>query len=308
MPDTRSQNRMVSAWLRLPGNLRGVIWIVMGSLAFALNDGVIKYLGHKFDPFQLAFVRYLIGLVILSPVFARMGISGLGTRRLGLHLTRLVMACTAQVGVYYTVIHLHLADATAIAFSRPLFTTIIAVFLLSELVSARRWAATSVGFAGVLLMVRPGHAGVDPVALIAVGSALTFAVANVLIRMLSRTEPPNRILFYYHAGGMLVFLGPAMWVWRVPTGLEWVMLVLIGVLTTIGMIGFVRGFSAGEANAVGPIEYIRLIFAATIGYVFFAEIPSLWTMTGAVIIIASALYITREEARGQAAPLPRPSA
>lgn len=307
MPDTISQNRLVSAWLRLPGNLRGVIWIVLGSLAFALNDAVIKHLGAKYGPLQLAFIRYLVGLLILGPVFIRMGVPGLGTRRLGLHLTRLIIACSAQIGVFYAVIHLYLADATAISFSRPLFTTIVAVFLLSELVSARRWVATVVGFAGVLIMVRPGHTGVDPVALIAVVSALTFAVANVLIRMLSKTEPPNRILFYYHAGGAVIFLGPAIWVWQTPVGAEWFLLTLIGVLTTIGMIGFVRGFSVGEANAVGPIEYIRLIFAAIIGYTVFAEIPSLWTVIGAAIIIASALYIARDESRPAVTSRPKPS-
>ena len=308
MSDTPSQNRLVSAWLRLPGNMRGVIWITVGSLAFAFNDAVIKHLGTKFDPYQLAFARYLVGLVILGPVFISMGVSGLRTQRFGLHMTRLVIACVAQVGVFYAVIHLYLADATAIAFSRPLFTTIVAVFLLSELVSPRRWVATVVGFAGVMIMVRPGHAGVDPVVLIAIVSALTFAVANVLIRLMSNTEPPNRILFYYHAGGTIIFLGPAIWVWQTPVGMEWFMLALIGALTTIGMTGFVRAFSVGEANAVGPIEYVRLIYAAFIGYAFFAEIPSLWTLAGATVIIASALYIARDESRRTGPPLPEPPA
>lgn len=297
MADKTFLNSLFGAWLRLPGNLRGVIWILLGSLVFAMNDGVVKFLGLKFSAFQLAFVRYFIGFVLLAPVFLKMGRLGLATDRFGLHMGRLVLACAAQVGVLYAVIHLYLADATAIAFSRPLFTTIVAVFLLSELVSARRWIATSVGFAGVLIMIRPGHAGVDPVALIAVAAALTFAIANVLIRMLARTEPPNRILFYYHLGGSAVFLGPAIWVWQTPTGFEWIMLALIGGLTTIGMIAFVRAFSVGEANAVGPIEYIRLIFAAVIGYSFFAEVPSLWTWIGALVIVASALYIARDEAK-----------
>jgi drug/metabolite transporter (DMT)-like permease len=306
MTDTPSQNRLVSAWLRLPGNLRGVIWITVGSLAFAFNDAVIKKLGTKFDPYQLAFARYLVGLVILSPVFFNMGISGLKTQRLGLHMTRLVIACIAQVGVFYAVIHLYLADATAIAFSRPLFTTVVAVFMLSELVSRRRWIATSVGFVGVMIMVRPGHAGIDPVALIAVVSALTFAVANVMIRLMSDTEPPNRIMFYYHAGGTVVFLGPALYVWQTPVGIEWMLLAMIGALTTIGMMGFVRAFSVGEANAVGPIEYVRLIYAAIIGYAFFAEIPSLWTLAGAVVIVGSALYIAQDEARRPGGAVPRP--
>jgi len=301
--DIPSQNRLVAAWLRLPGNLRGVLWITLGTIAFALNDVFIKQTGKTFHPFELGLVRYGIGTLLLAPVFLHMGAAGLRTKRLGLHMLRLAMACTAQLGVFISVINLHLADATAIAFSRPLFTTVIAVIVLHEIVRWRRWAATCVGFAGVLIMVRPGHHGIDPIALIAVVSALTFAVANILIRMLSRTEPPNRILFYYHVGGTLVFAGPAMFVWVTPVGVEWLMLLMIGVLTTIGMIGFVRAFSVGEANAVGPLEYVRLIYAVLLGFYIFGEVPSAWTLAGALLIVASTLYIARAEARGTKTPV-----
>ena len=200
-------------WNGLPGNLRGILWITLGTIAFALNDVLIKLLGRKFSPLELAFCRYSIGLIILSPVFFRMGVSGLKTKRIGIHLLRLIFACTAQIGIFYAVIHMFLADVTAITFSRPLFTTIISVIILSELVSYKRWVATAIGFVGVLIMVRPGHAGFDPVAVIAVMSACTFAFTNVLIRLMSTTEPPNRILFYYHLGGVTIFSGPAVWLW-----------------------------------------------------------------------------------------------
>ncbi len=295
--DTPSQNRLVAAWRLLPGNMRGVLWITMGTIAFALNDVFIKLLGGTFHPFELGVFRYGIGVLLLVPVFLHMGAAGLKTKRLGLHMVRLAMACVAQLGVFFAVINLPLADATAIAFSRPLFTTVIAVIVLHEIVRWRRWTATCIGFAGVLIMVRPGHGGVDTIALIAVASALTFAVANILIRMLSRTEPPNRILFYYHVGGTLVFAVPALFVWVTPVGMEWVMLFMIGALTTIGMIGFVRAFSVGEANAVGPLEYVRLIYAAVLGFTIFGEVPDLWTLGGAALIVVSTLYIARAEAR-----------
>ncbi len=288
-----------SLWIGLPGNLRGILWITMGTIAFALNDVLIKLLGKKFGPMELAFCRYSIGLLILSPLFFQMGWSGLKTHRPGIHLTRLIIACIAQLGVFYSVIHLYLADATAIAFSRPLFTTIVAVLLLSELVTSRRWIATAVGFVGVLVMVRPGHAGFDPVALIALISACTFAIANVLIRMMASTEPPNRILFYYHTGGALVFLVPTIILWQKPIGIEWVLLVGIGIMTTVGMTGFIRAFSAGEANAVGPMEYVRLIYAGILGYSIFGEVPDYWTFAGAVIIILATIYIARDEARSR---------
>lgn len=288
--------RLGAAWARLPGNTRGALWITMGTIAFALNDVVIKYLGRTIHPFELALFRYVTGFILLLPAFISMGWSGLKTDRLGLHGTRLAIACIAQIGVFYAVIHLMLADATAIAFSRPLFTTLVAVFLLSEVVGWRRWTATAVGFVGVLVMVRPGQADFDTVAVVAVLAACAFALANVLIRVLARTEPPNRILFYYHAGGAIVFAGPAAWAWTTPIGVEWLLLFMIGVFTTVGMIGFVRGFSAGEASIVGPMEYSRLIYAGFLGYYLFAEIPDAWTGVGAAIIVASTLYIARRDA------------
>lgn len=289
--------RIGTAWMRLSPNMRGVLWVTLGTLAFAVNDIVIKSLGKTFHPFELALFRYSVGFLLLTPVFIRMGRRGLRTRVLHWHAVRLVLACAAQVGVYISVINLLLADATAIAFSRPLFTTLIAVLFLHELVHWRRWMATAVGFVGVLFMVRPGDSGLDPIALIAVGAALVFALANILIRVLGRTEPPNRILFYYHAGGILVFLGPAIWAWRTPVGGEWLLLACIGALTTIGMIGFVRGFHVGEASVVGPMEYTRLIYAGLFGFFIFAEVPGIWTVSGAAIIAASTLYIARVEAR-----------
>ena len=198
-------------WLGLPDNLRGILWLVLGAFLFVVVDVFVKMLGRKFDPFELALFRYGIGWVVLAPVFVRMGLSNLGTQHIGLHLLRMVLAFAAQLGVFVTIIYMPLADATAFMFTKPLFTTIVAVFLISEAVSTRRWAATVVGFVGVLVMVRPGSESMDPIALIAVGAAMTFAVANVLIRMLAATEPPNRILFYYHIGGIVAFTGPAAW-------------------------------------------------------------------------------------------------
>ena len=284
-------------WLSLPDNLRGILWLVVGSFLFVIVDVFVKTLGQTFDPFQLALFRYAVGWVVLAPVFIRMGVSNLRTQHLGLHLTRMVLAFAAQIGVFVTVIYMPLADATAFMFTKPLFTTVVAVFLLSEAVNARRWMATLVGFAGVLVMVRPGSESMDPVALIAVAAALVFAVANVLIRMLARTEPANRILFYYHIGGIIAFTGPAMWVWKTPTGTEWLLLIAIGVFTTAGMVCYIRAFSVGEPSAVGPSENLRLIYAALFGYFLFSEVPSVWTLVGAAIIVASTYYIARDEAR-----------
>ena len=289
--------RLYRYWTSLPGNLRGILWLSLGAFLAVVVDVFVKTLGRKFDPFELGLFRYGIGMIVLAPVFARMGWDKLRTRRIGLHILRMSLVFTAQIGIFITIIYMPLADATAFMFSKPLFTTVVAVLVLSEAVSLRRWAATLVGFAGVLIMVRPGSESMDPVALIAVGAALTFAFANVLIRKMATTEPANRIMFYYHIGGVLVFTGPAVWLWRMPVGTEWLALVAIGIFTTGGMICFVRAFSAGEANAVGPAENLRLIYATLFGFFLFGEVPSIWTWIGATIIVATTYWIARDEAR-----------
>lgn len=295
-----SAKGLTAPWSRLPGNLRGIILLSMGAFLFSVVDVFVKSLGGGFDPIQISFFRYACGLLFLIPVFVKLGRSNLATSRFPLHLLRMGLAFVAQLGIFITVIHMPLADATAFMFSKPLFTTVVAVFVLSEVVSRRRWTATIVGFVGVLVLVRPGAEAINPVALVAVVSAMTFAVANVLIRKLSTTEPTGRILFYYHIGGVILFAGPAAYVWVTPVGIEWVQLVSIGGLTTIGIFCFMRAFAVGEANAVGPAENLRLIYAALFGYLLFAEIPSIWTVVGAAIIVASTYYIANAE-RGRKA-------
>ena len=291
--ETPSQN----FWTRLPPNFRGILWLSLGAFLFSVVDVFVKSLGGRFHPIEISFFRYACGLVFLMPVFLRMGIADLKTERLPLHLLRMGLAFAAQLGIFITVIHMPLADATAFMFSKPLFTTVVAVFMLHEVVSGRRWGATIVGFIGVLVLVRPGAEAINPIALVAVASALTFAIANVLIRKMSTPEPTGRILFYYHIGGVLLFAGPAAYVWTMPLGIEWVLLISIGGLTTIGIFCFMRAFTVGEANAVGPAENLRLIYAAFFGYLLFSEIPSVWTAIGATIIVASTVYIARVEAR-----------
>ncbi len=297
MNTSLASGALARRWTGLPGNLRGIVWLSIGGFALSVADVCVKALGRKFDPLEITLFRYAVGMILLAPVFMRMGWADLRTERIGMHLLRMSVAFLAQLGVFLSIIYLPLADATAIMFSKPLFTTVVAVIVLSEIVDRRRWTATFLGFVGVLIMIRPGSEGLDPMALVAVGAAFAFAVANVLIRVLARTEPTNRILFYYHIGGILVFAVPAWLTWRTPVGVEWMMMAAIGALTTAGIFCYLRAFSVGEANAVGPAENLRLIYAALFGYFLFSEIPSMWTAAGALIIVGCTCYIARVEAR-----------
>ena len=120
--------RFSKNWVKLSGNIRGIVWLSIGAFLFSITDVIVKLLGRKFDPMELALFRYGIGMIILTPIFLKMGLENLKTKKIGLHIIRMLLAMLAQVGIFITVINIPLADATAIFFSKPLFTTIIAVF------------------------------------------------------------------------------------------------------------------------------------------------------------------------------------
>lgn len=282
-------------------NLRGALWIVIGTLLFSLNDAAVKRLGRAISPEEITFVRFVLGAVLLAPVFVRMGWQRLKTDRLGTHVLRACIASLAQFGSYYAIIHMLLASVTAIGFSRPLFQTCLALWILKESVSGQRWGATAVGFVGVLIMIRPGEGTFQPAALVAIAATVLFALTIILIRQLSRTEPTPRILFYYHLVSAAIFAVPALRAWVMPDATQAVLLFAVGALTTGAMWCFVNGYALGETSFIGPIEYVRLVYAALIGYFVFSELPDGWTWAGAGIIVAATLYLARVEARPGAA-------
>ena len=290
-------NGLLEKFHALPTNILGALFVIMGTAFFVLTDIVVKFTGDRIHPAQMSIFRYGVGFILLAPLFIRTGRAKLQTKRLKLHFARALLATLGQAGIFYTVIHLQLADATAMTFTRPLFLTILAIFILKEIVGIHRWCATLIGFAGVIVMMRPFGGEVDIAWGVALVTALLFSSGLIIIRVLARNDPPGTILFWYHVFGILIFTGPAAYVWVDPTPQEWVLLCLLAGFTAIGMNFFVRGFSIGESSLMGTMEYIRLVFAALAGYFIFTEVPDIWTWIGAAIIVSATLYITRHEAR-----------
>ena len=250
---------------------------------------------------SITLIRFLLGIVFLTPAFHRFGWKNLKTDKLHAHAARAAVAGVAQYGSYYAVIHLLLASATAISFSRPLFQTLLAVWILHEAVGRRRWIATAIGFVGVIVMVRPGHEAFQLASLVAVGSAFMFGLSLIQIRLMARTEPPPRILFYYHVTAAILFAGPAIAHWQDPTWEQMLYLFLVGLFTTAAMWCFVTAYSIAETSFIGPIEYVRLVYAVLIGYFLFTEVPDSWTLAGAAVIVGATLYLARAEGRRTAA-------
>lgn len=287
---------LAARWRALPGNLRGALWMLLAGLLFSVMGAIIKALGARLDAFQIGFFRCAVGLVAVLPFMLRSGRAAFPRRRLALHATRGALGTAAMFCSFYALTVLPLADATAISFAVPLFTIPFAVLLLGEVVRWRRWTATGVGFAGVLVMVGPGGGALEPAVAIAVLGALLVALVNVTVKQLSRTEPPLAIVFSFSVVATLTSAVPAAVVWRAPTASELALLMAVGALGATAQTCAIRGFAVGEATAVVPFDYVRLLYAGLIGYWIFAEVPGWTTLAGAALIVLATLYIARREA------------
>lgn len=284
-------------WMALSGNVRGALWMIASGVGFTFMAIAIKLLGDRLDSFQIAFFRCLIGFIAILPLVGAYGIDVLQTRSLKIHALRGLFGLIAMFASYYAIARIPLASYTALSFTKPLFSTILAVILLHEIVRWRRWSATAVGFIGVLVMVRPGAETFNAAALFALADSLSIAFLVTLIKRLPPGETPLGMMFYFGVFSTIAALPPALFVWQWPTTEEWALLAVIGVLGALSQSFWIRAYRAGEASLVAPFDYLRLLFAGIAGYLAFAETVDLWTILGAAIIVISTVYIARREAR-----------
>lgn len=295
---------IVARWRALSGNMRGAVLMFGSGLCFVFMAILIRLVAERIDPLQMAFLRSLIGWLIILPFVFGTGGGSVRTSRLGMHLTRAALGTLAMFCAYYAIAHMPLADYTALSFTRPLFATVFAVFILNELVRWRRWTATLVGFLGVLVMVRPGSGSIEPATFIALGESVALALLIIIVRLMPQSERTLAMMFWFGAFAIPITFVPALVVWQWPTGIEWLMLVGMAIAGALSQWQFILAFRSGEASFIAPVDYVRLVSAAAIGFVVFAEVPVIWTWLGAAIIMASTFYIMRREARLGRAPKP----
>lgn len=284
-------------WLAKPGNVRGALWILMAALFFAVGVAFIKELGQRLHVTQILFVRQGVMVIAVLPVLITGFPSILKTDHFSIHMARVGLALIAMLAGFSAVIHIPLADATAISFAKSFFVTIFAIWFLKEKVGVRRWTATAIGFAGVLIMVTPSGDGLNIWAIAAVVGAAAAGLVMIILRYLSRFERPVTILSYQAIFVGVLMLAPAIYYWKAPNLHEWILLVLVGVTSFVGQLFNIRAFRVGEATAIASLDYTRLIYATLFGAIMFNEWPSFETLIGASIIIAASLYTVWREAQ-----------
>ncbi|MBT6202921.1 MAG: DMT family transporter [Alphaproteobacteria bacterium] len=278
-------------------NLSGAGFVVAAAVGFTVVSVLVKALGQtEIDVFQITVIRSVLGLCLLLPLFWRARLVPWRTQHLKIHLARAGLGGTAVLTGYYAFMKLPLAEVTSISFTVPLFVTVAAVIFLGEIVGWRRWSATAMGFAGVLVVARPFDGAVELATLLAVGMAVCIAFSVVLLKRFPARESQLTMLFFFLVISGLMAIGPAISSWHQPSTDEWLLLGGVAVMGLISQALVIRGFRLGEASFVAPFDYVRLLFAGAAGVFFFAEVPDGWTYAGSVLIIGSTLYIARREA------------
>lgn len=282
-------------WERQTPALRGILLMCLSTVAFSIMHGLVRFVSEMLPPFQIAFFRNVFGLAFLMPLLLRSRFAVLRTQKIGLHALRGVINIGAML-MFFTALSISpLAKVTALSFTAPIFMAILAVLVLGERFRIYRWIAIFFGFAGMLIILRPGIVAIDTGALLVTGAAALWAVAMIIIKILSRTESSLTIVAY-----MGIFLGlfsvfPALWVWQ-PFGVEtlgW--LVLIGLFGTIAQMTLSQALKETDPTALMPFDFLKLIWTAIIGAWFFGEIPDVYTLIGAAVIFSSGLFIAYRE-------------
>lgn len=282
----------------LSHNTQGALWMLLSAVTFSVMATLIKFLGDDYPAALQTFYRQLAGVVILLPVIIRYRGAAFATTRPGILIFRASAGTIGVILSFYGFQHMPLADANALSFTRTLWLVPLAIFVVKEEVGVLRIGAALVGFAGVLLMVRPGAGGEFAVgipALAMLASSFLFALTVTGMKVLTRDHAPRVILVWSAFLGLVFSLPGAALTWRIPEPVDLALLAAMGVIGVINQACYIKGMSLGDAAAMAPIDYTRLIFTAAIGFFLFSEIPTVWTIAGALVVAGSTLLITWRE-------------
>jgi drug/metabolite transporter (DMT)-like permease len=285
---------VMSLWSGASNNLRATVMTLASIVLFSVMLTNLKLIGTRVPMTEILLIRQIIVSAVIIQFFKSGWRHALRTNNLGLQLLRGLFSFGSQLTQFVALLYIPLAEVTALSFSQVIFITIGAAVILRESVNWRRWVATVIGLAGVIVMLLPaGGGGFSVFAVMALTSGLLSAGVSITIRSMSERESTITIMLYQSLILCLFYAGPAAWWWVWPTATEWWLLATIGIFGSVAQYLFTRGCQIGQASALAPLEFSRLLIAAVIGYFVFLEIPSLTMLIGATIIIGSTVYTVR---------------
>lgn len=278
----------------MPAVVLASLLVLLAELCFAGVSALVKHLTETLPYEHLVFFRNLFAFTVLLPWLYRKRATAFRTEALGLHLLRAIVGVAAMFLFFMVIAAIPLAQATLVLLMAPFFIPLISHFWLGEYISARLIVTIAVGFIGVLVFLNPAASALHPMVLVAVVAALLAAWTKTIIRKLSVTESPSKIVFYFSFFASLLSGLPLIFRWQPIPPQSWLAVAALGLLAVIGQLAMTRAFSIASPSRVGVFTYSSVIFAALMGYWFWQE-PITWHMiAGAVIIGIAGYYALRQ--------------
>ena len=281
--------------------VRGMLWMVATGVLFTLLNSTMKKLSHELDPWLVGFLRYLLGaLVMLAPAL-RFGLREMWPKAPKLQLLRGGFHAAGMLLWFAALPMVDIAELTAIGFSGPIFICLGAVLFLNERMTGARWAAVLVGFSGVLLVLNPfgagGFSGISTGMLMMLASGPVFAASFLVAKVLTRHDRSDVMVLWQHLVVSMLLLPFGVFLWAMPSPAQWVLLVVCGFLGAGGHYCMTRAFRVADISAVQSVKFLELLWAALLGYAMFGTTPAGWTLVGGAVILASTLWLARQESR-----------
>ena len=278
--------------------MRGIALITLASLLFPTGDALAKYLVLTYDILLILWLKYLVQTVLVAVIILAGGPTvRFGTRHPFLQVGRGIFGI-GSYGLFLTAIHfIPLADAIAIEFVSPLIVVALSVPLLGERAGRHRWAAVLVGFAGALIIVRPGLGAVHWASSLMLLAATSFSLMQIVSRPIARTEHPTTTLFYTSLTALVLMTPAVPFVWAHLSLSAWGIMLAVGVIAALCHWLLIRSFAFATASLLTPFTYAQILGATALGYLIFGDFPDAWTITGTVILILSGLYVIYRETR-----------
>jgi drug/metabolite transporter (DMT)-like permease len=275
-------------------------WLMLGVSAGLGLDLCAKQLLQTYSLNQFVLLRSIIAIAIMLMIAPRFGgMEALKTRRRGWHVVRSICAVGAMFGFFYGVANMPLINALTLGYTAPLIMTALVAVFLGDEVGWRRWTAVIIGFIGVLVMLRPGSGDISFAAIAVLVAAFFYACQAITARYLGSTETTLSLSFYVVVGPLLVasvFFDQDTW--ATPDLYGWILLFGAAVCSIGAWVGFTNGYRAVSPATLAPLEYVALVGGAIAGYLIWDEVPDVWVIVGAVIIVASGLFVVyRGEAK-----------
>jgi drug/metabolite transporter (DMT)-like permease len=275
---------------------KGALWMIAAAAALTAMAVCIRYL-PAYSVLLMIFLRNVINLVLMAPSMIRQGKSMIVTQRLGTHALRNLFLYSGNVAWFYGVTLIALADVASLQFTSPLFTAIIAAAFLGEKIGGHRMVAILVGFAGALIIIRPGMIPTNLGTVMILIAAFLYSCAHVVTKRLSDTESGSTVVFYMSVTILVYSAIPAFFVWQTPAWADMPAMIGLGITGYATHYCITRSLAVGDASFVIAFDFMRLPFSALLGWLLFREMLDTWTVAGALIIFAAGYYSTMREAK-----------